>query len=61
MRLDVLEPLVRIYIDYSDMKLGNLDLAGGSSANGTKIQGWATYDNDNQKWFITDAGNGYWK
>jgi hypothetical protein len=43
------------------MKLGNLDLAGGSSANGTKIQGWATYDNDNQKWFITDAGNGYWK
>ncbi|GIJ86915.1 hypothetical protein Asppvi_005813 [Aspergillus pseudoviridinutans] len=47
--------------DNSDLKLASLDLAGSSSANGTKIQGWATLDNDHQKWFITDAGSGYWK
>ena len=37
------------------------DLSNGSPDNGTKIQGYMGPNDDNQRWFITDVGDGFCK
>jgi Ricin-type beta-trefoil lectin domain-like len=40
----------------------SLDLSGGGSANGTRIQGWEFLNNRNQQWKISKAEvDGFWR
>ena len=36
-----------------------MDVNGGSTANGAKIQLWDSLNGNNQKWIVTPVGDGY--
>ncbi|MEW9700457.1 M6 family metalloprotease domain-containing protein [Paenibacillus sp. SI8] len=39
----------------------NLDVAGGSTADGANVQQWSNNGNLQQQWKVVDVGNGYYK